>query len=360
METKEKIQDLALQAILPYKRAGVNISMGTGKTLLGLNHMEDHYTDYCRFLVVAPKKSIFQSWKDDIEKFNMQHLLPHITFTTYISLSKQDTDYDVVYLDEMHNLLGHYSTWLELYNGNILGLTGTPPKSKHSTKSKMISKYCPIVYTYSTDTAIDDAILNDYEIKIHMLSLSSEKSIKMTKGDKQWYTSEQDTYDYWTRRIDDALTGKEVQITRLMRMKAMMEFPSKEYLTKVLMNQIPSKCLIFANTIEQSLKLCSHSYNSKDALSLANLQLFKEGVINQLSCVLMLSEGVNIPDLKESIILHSYGASSPKGLQRLGRCLRLNPKDKAIINVLCYKNTVDEKWCKDSFSSLDQSKIKYV
>ena len=45
--------------------------MGVGKTLIGLKHMAAHYTDYSRFLVVAPKRSIFQSWIDDAKKFNI-------------------------------------------------------------------------------------------------------------------------------------------------------------------------------------------------------------------------------------------------------------------------------------------------
>jgi hypothetical protein len=38
---------------------------------------------------------------------------------------------------------------------------------------------------------------------------------------------------------------------RIMRMKAMMTFPSKEKYAKMLLNTIRSKCIIFANTKEQ-------------------------------------------------------------------------------------------------------------
>ena len=40
-----------------------------------------------------------------------------------------------------------------------------------------------------------------------------------------------------------------------------------------------------------------------------------------------------------------------------GRLLRLNPDDKAIVHILCYKDTVDEKWVKDALEGFDQSKI---
>jgi hypothetical protein len=54
--------------------------------------------------------------------------------------------------------------------------------------------------------------------------------------------------------------------------------------------------------------------------------------------------------------MHAYG-NERKASQRIGRLLRLNPDEKAIVHILCYMNTVDEKWVKDALESFDQSKI---
>ena len=78
-----------------------------------------------------------------------------------------------------------------------------------------------------------------------------------------------------------------------------------------------------------------------------------------MSCVLQLNEGVTIPNLKEGIILHAYG-NERKSNQRIGRLLRLNPDDTAQIHILCYKNTVDEKWVESALQDLDPEKIQYV
>jgi superfamily II DNA or RNA helicase len=75
--------------------------------------------------------------------------------------------------------------------------------------------------------------------------------------------------------------------------------------------------------------------------------------------VLQLNEGVNIPNLKEGIIMHAYG-NERKTAQRLGRLLRLNPNDTSTINILCYANTVDENWVAQALEDFDQSKINYV
>ena len=55
--------------------------------------------------------------------------------------------------------------------------------------------------------------------------------------------------------------------------------------------------------------------------------------------------------------MHAYG-NERKAAQRIGRMLRLNPDDTAEIHVLCYEDTMDEKWVKDALSVFDASKIK--
>jgi superfamily II DNA or RNA helicase len=139
-------------------------------------------------------------------------------------------------------------------------------------------------------------------------------------------------------------------------MKAMMEYPSKEKYAKLLFHSINSKCILFANTQDQADKLCSSSYHSNNPKSEENLQMFKTGQINKLSTVLQLNEGVNIPHLKQGIIMHAYG-NERKASQRIGRLLRLNPDDKAIVHILCYVDTVDEKWVTEALEGFDQSKI---
>jgi superfamily II DNA or RNA helicase len=71
-----------------------------------------------------------------------------------------------------------------------------------------------------------------------------------------------------------------------------------------------------------------------------------------------LSEGVNIPNLRQGIIMHAYG-NERKSAQRIGRLLRLNPDDTAVVHILCYRNTMDEQWVKQALEGFDQTKITY-
>jgi superfamily II DNA or RNA helicase len=113
---------------------------------------------------------------------------------------------------------------------------------------------------------------------------------------------------------------------------------------------------LFANTQDQADRLCEYSYHSKNPDSEASLSLFGNDHITKLSCVLQLSEGVNIPNLKAGVIMHAYG-NERKASQRIGRMLRLNPDDKATIHILCYKGTIDEKWVKDALEGFNEEKI---
>jgi superfamily II DNA or RNA helicase len=361
MSKREQIQQEALAATVGKQKVGIAVSMGVGKTYIGLQHMQKELESNpdATFLVVAPKVSIFESWKEDAAKFNLKELISKITFSTYISLPKQTRDYSVVYLDECHSILQSHDFWLSTYFGKIVGMTGTPPRYKSSEKGMLVEKHCPISYWYITDTAVEDQILNNYKIIVHCLHLDTRKNYKVeTKSGKFFMTSERAHYDYWTERIGTASPIQQ-KIFRIMRMKAMMEYPTKERYAKAILEGHKDKCIVFCNTTEQADRICMNSYHSKNEDSDLNLEGFKRGAISKLSCVLQLSEGVNIPNLKSGIILHAY-SNERKSSQRIGRMLRLNPDDTSSIHMLMYMDTQDVQWVQEALKDFDQSKITYV
>lgn len=359
MNKREEIQQQALDIALKYKRCGLGISMGVGKTLIGLRYI-DHFRTInpnLKVLVVAPKLSIFESWKDDGAKFGISDA--NIEFTTYLSLNKLNPhNYDLVVLDECHSLLDSHECFLANYQSRVLGLTGTPPRYPNTEKGRMVGVYCPMLYKYITDDAVDDNILNDYRIIVHKMPLSSESNIPVVLKNSNFYTSEKKSYDYWTKRIMDADTKKQEQISSVMRMRVMMDFKTKENYAKYLLSEIEDKCIVFCNTQAQADRVCKHSVHSENPEAEANLDLFKRDKIDKLSCVLQLNEGINIPNLRAGIIMHAYG-NERKSSQRIGRLLRLNPDDRAMVHILCYSGTVDERWVTEALKDLDPNKIKY-
>jgi superfamily II DNA or RNA helicase len=360
MSNREKVQEEALEKTLGHTRCGLGISMGVGKTRVAIQHFQKNYDPFINALVVIPKLAVKNAWLDELDKMDLSALESHFTFTTYLSLNKhKPNDYDIIYLDECHSLMESHESFLNNFKGKILGLTGTPPVKKASVKYKMIQKYCPIIYKFSVDEAADSNILNDYKIIVHELELSKVPTLqKKNKNGGVWHTSELKDYQYLTGRCNAAMTAKSQQMAAIMRMRGLMEYSTKEDYLKGILKNINTKCIIFANTQKQADRICAYSYHSGNNNSDHNLELFSDGRIDKLSCVLQLSEGVSIPNLRQGIIMHAYG-NNRKTAQRIGRLLRLSPDQKAVCHILCYKGTQDEKWVASALESFDYNKIEY-
>jgi len=352
---RDKLQQEALTEACRFRRSGLNLSVGFGKTKVGLMYLQKAGGNT---LIVVPKLDIIKSWEDDAVKFGYEEVIEKCTFTTYLSLHKYNPkDYRNVILEEAHNTKASHDPFLREFNGNILGLTGTPPVWKNSEKGEMMTKYYPIRYTYTTDEAVDQDILNDYNIHVHYIPLSQNNDIEINYSGGSFKTSERKSYDYATRKIDEA-SEKQLKFAHINRINNLKKFKSKERFVKKLVNNIPEdeKVLIFCNTIQQAENLCEYSHHSKKKES--PLEDFKSGSITRLSCIEQLSEGINIPNLKHAIILHTYSGGSPKAKQKFGRLMRLPTTETATIHILCYKDTVDEKWVNSNLENFNKNKIK--
>jgi len=359
--SREDVQSHALDIVRQHNRCGLGISMGVGKTRIAIKHLQDNYDNDIKVLVVIPKLSVKKAWLEELDKMGLNHFEENITFSTYLSIHKHNPmAYQLVYLDECHSLLESHEAFLNAYSGKILGLTGTPPVRRGTEKYRMVNKYCPIVYEFSVDEATDSKILNDYQIIVHELDLDTSKSLqKKRKDGGVWYTSEAKDYEYISRKLADAGTMKQKSFLGIMRMRSLMDYTTKEkYVKSIILPYLGSKCLVFANTQKQADRICKHSYHSGNPASEHNLELFNDGRIDKLSCVMQLSEGVTISNLKQGIIMHAYN-NERKTAQRIGRLLRLSPNEKAICHILAYKNTVDASWVGNALQSFDESKIKY-
>jgi superfamily II DNA or RNA helicase len=371
--SKAEIQAQAMKAILPHERAGVHMSMGTGKTRLGLSYIKEIGK---KALVVVPRTAIKTSWIDEMRLKAFQDL--DVTFTTYRSLLKHNpSDYGCLVLDEAHNLKETGLPFMSAFTGNILGMTGTPPKFRNGEQYRMMETYYPIRYIYDLNKALEDSLLNEVNIYLWGIELSTEKNITTLSGKM---TTEVNMYNFLTKRINDleaeieqfkmlgnmqhaAVAYKDLKGLRITRLSKMKKFLSKDILLKKVINYIPQneKVLVFATSQEQCSRMFRYYHTSKNTATENKriLDQFKNGEIRILSAIEQISEGINIPDLKNIVICHSY-ASEQKPLQKIGRALRLNPDQTASVHILYYKGTVDEEWVKSGLQSIDESRITYL
>ena len=370
---KQALQEHILTVIKGHRLAGVAVATGVGKTLVGLRDMarvlaenELSGTTTMPFLVAAPTQAILDSWPQEARKFGLAHLLDAITFTTYRSLSKTlgQGHYHKLYLDGCHALKDSHEPALIAHVARkqyILGLTGTPPARPDSEKGRLVATYCPVRVDYTTDEAVLAGLLNDYRLVVHCLHLSSIRDyVLTTKAGSQFTTSERESYQYCSKRLTNADQDTLlVETLRRLRMQALMHYPSKGRYMAYLASQFTEKVLLFTCNQQQAEQQATHTYHSKNKDSPANLALFNTGQIQRLACVVQLSEGINIPDLRVGIIWHALG-NERRAAQRIGRLLRLNPDQTATVHLLVYQDTVDEHWVEQALAAYDPAKISYV
>lgn len=359
---RDEIQQEALNAIK--ERSTLAISMGVGKTLIALKHLSGLILRsdriYNKFLIVIPKVSLKKSWLDEMSKHGFESLKDHVEFSTYRSLHKQRTDYGCVVLDECHSILPSHVKWLCEYDNDILGLTGTPPKSPKSDKYQILNTFAPVVYKYLVDEAVKDNILNDYQLVIHKIKLSDikDKLISLPNG-ARFRVSEKESYDRLIKKLDDSEGFRQREKAYILLLNALKSFDTKTEYVKKLLKYIDNKCIIFCNTQEQADTITTYSYHSKNPNSKRNLEWFEQGRIEKLSCVQQLNEGINIPDLKTGIIMHSY-ANERQATQRIGRLLRLPVDQTACIHIIVFEDTLDEIWINKALESFDEENIYYA
>jgi superfamily II DNA or RNA helicase len=380
MKTKDELHAEALEQISSQRACSVDLSMGSGKTRLALKRVA-MLPDDGKVFVAIPTRGLEQSWRKEAQDNGYGYLLDDMTFDLYRNLGKHDSSkYALVIFDEIHKIRDQHVSFLEGCK-KILGLTGTRP-GNNSEPGRLCSHYAPFVFEYPLDDAIADGMVNDYEITVHLIPLSDEKTIKreVERTRQVFHVSEKSDYQYRTGIIAGMELEKEdlwrdrpagfarrseqinkvLMLKRIGRLTAIKGYGSKVAFVRKLLETVKDRTVIFANTQAQADQLCPHSHHSSNKHSDDNTALFNTGGIGMLSCVEQLGIGVNLVDARNGIIMHTYSDKSDKGRQRFGRLLRLNPADKCHLHVICYKNTVDQEWVLSTLSDLDQSKITWI
>jgi superfamily II DNA or RNA helicase len=352
--SREEVQLKANQALEKTRRGSIIGSLGLGKTKIIINDIEFLISKgFKKFLLVGTSK-MKGSFEQELDKFNKKELISNIDFTTYKSLSNCSDSYDCVYLDECHLITESHTKWLKSYRGCIRGLTGTPVKYRHEIKRVLMDTYFPIVFKFETKEAIDNEIINKLKFKVYLLNLSDKKDIHVVTKKHDFYTSEKKTYEYTSKLIeeDDNIQNRLKRASVLGKMKSRINY-AKELIQSL------NRCLIFCPNISIAEELCINTVHSKNKNSDINLENFKLGIIDKLSCVDQINLSQNIPNLKDCVIIYIQN-SNIKNLQKIGRALRLAVNEYATIHIICYNNTIELSNLKNTISELGLSIIEYT
>lgn len=377
--TREEIQVLAkssaIEAISKTSRASLIVGTGIGKTKITLDILVHFNPDKITWLTNSEKlrdeDTILEFYK-----WGYEYLIPKVEFQCYQTSYKwEDRDLGFVVADEGDvSLTEAYS---KVYFNNRIDKLLLVSATVTEDKSKLLERIAPVVFTYSTQDAEDDGILNKTKYVFISYDLDTTKNIKVEANGKSWFTSESDSYSYWdgqymmhligflgiSKSIDEHYKGIKIipnfnyEETKKKKagLKAKMSWASKKraeilyslksskelakrVINKVLKNP-NNKIISFCKLTKEIDSVCEYTYHSKNKLK-SNIELLNQGKIKSLGVCSAIDRGVNLNAVNNFLFI-DYDGSATKGQQRAGRGKRLPVEDEATIYILVpyfYKN----------------------
>ncbi|MCS4149270.1 DEAD/DEAH box helicase family protein [Salinibacter ruber] len=242
-----------------------------------------------------------------------------------------------------------------------LGLSATPERAYDDEGNEFIEDHVgPVIYKFDLEDAISRGILCPFEY----VPLSYELTERDRRRRKQVFQEEAAR-----KGTEDPMEKKEKWI-KLAKVRKSSE--SKIPVFEKYAEENPDllkRCIIFVETKEYGEKITSivhnehtkfHTYYGDDEEK--HLSRFKNEEIECLVTCEKLSEGIDIPSLK-NIVLFSSPRAKLKTIQRIGRCLRTdssNPDKEARVVDFVDENRSDGSNGEEDFKSADQVRLEFL
>ena len=385
--TREEVLTTALQ--IKSNSICLMLSTGVGKTRIALNILKDRLKDklFYSILVVVPKNVLKDEWVKEIHKWDMDDMLPHIVFTTYVSLPKHSlTHYHAIIWDEAHHITDRCFEVIKAYNikhfYNQINLFLSATLNKQ--KMFAIRNSFHNVYTLKVDIkeAINNDILPDPEVLLIPLRLDKTKPnqvyVKRKSCKKEvtcefrnrWtylkdktmrvniWCTEFEYYellaaDYYLATTHARETWKRQLAIQRLKWLSEIKTPLVKNILQILNKE---RTLTFCNSIDQSEKLGKYPIHSEKKELLENLEKFNNGDIDHITAVGILNEGANITNLRVGIFGFLTASNVPT-FQKIGRILR---HPKPVIIVPYYADTREEEIVERMKDNFNPEKIHII
>ena len=385
--TREEVLTTALQ--IKSNSICLMLSTGVGKTRIALNILKDRLKDklFYSILVVVPKNVLKDEWVKEIHKWDMDDMLPHIVFTTYVSLPKHSlTHYHAIIWDEAHHITDRCFEVIKAYNIKHFYSQINLFLSATLNKQKMfaIRNSFHNVYTLKVDIkeAINNDILPDPEVLLIPLRLDKTKPnqiyVKRKSCKKEvtcefrnrWtylkdktmrvniWCTEFEYYellaaDYYLATTHARETWKRQLAIQRLKWLSEIKTPLVKNILQILNKE---RTLTFCNSIDQSEKLGKYPIHSEKKELLENLEKFNNGDIDHITAVGILNEGANITNLRVGIFGFLTASNVPT-FQKIGRILR---HPKPVIIVPYYADTREEEIVERMKDNFNPEKIHII
>jgi superfamily II DNA or RNA helicase len=305
-------------------------------------------------LIAYPDNKLRQTWIDECELWGYDN--PNITHVNFSSLKKHTgADYDFFVIDEFHSASENERELCFDIMENCkytIGLSGTVSDvTKLDWGIEEIAQY-------STLQGIEDGILADYTITVHMVELDN---IVKTKDKKGKLKTEKQRYDGYTWVIENLKRqgGNFMHLALARNRLSLSSLGKTNYLKKLLNKLKDNRVVVFTGLAKVADEIGIASYHSKSPNDDA-FTGFQKGEHNHLALAAMGKVGVTYKAL-DSVILLNFTYNAEETSQILNRAIKLDYKNKiADLHVICLNEPAELKKIKESLSMLDVTKIKYV
>jgi hypothetical protein len=335
------------------KQGYYNLAMRFGKCKTTLDLLSELYPFDCTVLIAYPDNKLKETWQSECALWKYDN--PNITYVNFSSLKKYtEYGFDVLVIDEFHSASENEIEFAQEIIDNCnytIALSGT-------VSDDTIDKWnLKEIACYSTEQGIEDNILADYKITVHVVDLDDVVKIKDKNGkektEKQRYNGYSWVIEKLKRQREDfmhlALSRNRLSLSSIGKMN---------HVRQLLEKLSDKRVLVFAGLAKVADDIGIPSYHSKSKNNDAYIG-FQKGEHNHLALAAMGKMGVTYTNL-DSVILLNFTYNAEETSQILNRAIKLDYQSKmADLHIICLNEAPELKKIKESLSMLDESKITY-
>ena len=342
-EAYEKVKEMFKES----NKAAVVHPTGTGKTYIALKWIEESQG---KTIYVAPSNHILNQVKEDIEKarengeiseeqYKRYKEVKYVTYTSLMELSKMESGYDNIILDEFHRCgapewgKGVDRLIKQSPNAKVLGMTATPVRAVDNKDMSDELFEGNIASEMTLEEAVAEGII---AVPVYVTAIYSlEEAIRKAESKVEKEPNEE------IRK--DALKDIEEAKRYLEQAEGM-----DEIFAKYVGDKKEGKYIVFCSDIDDMHKkmqeaskwfekvgetrLYEVSYRKSEELNEDTIKRFreKEGKINLLFSVDKLNEGVHVDGI-DGVIMLRKTVSPIIYMQQLGRALSAGNEGTPIV-----------------------------
>lgn len=390
--TRDELHEKAVESFIELNYRGyLDYSVGVGKSKITIDiveHLVSKDPDSA-ILIGIPTLNLEQNWINEFKKWNKEHLLQNVKFTTHKSAFKHlNTKVDLYVGDECHLELTHVYR-ANLMFKNYLGLSGTISEKKRSLLAEC---NVPLISRITKKEAREAKFINKAVFIKVEYELSSKADVEI-KG-KNFKTSDLKSYQYYDKLFRDCREELEKRGYTSVGTNV-YSYVSSEYFKKtnpeehalmskmsfamsrrrsILINSNSSvrcarqvynllvsgnliqeikdpRIIVFSEETKTLERICTNTVHSNkhknkkecDRINKDTIDRFNKKEFKALGAAKSMNQGQNFVDLNVAMY-QSYSSSDTDKEQRDGRISRLHI-DKIGYNIyLVAKNTVMESW----------------